>query len=447
VFKISFRVDDVFPRMDWEKFYDLKKLFDRYGIKPLIGIIPDNQNQNLNRDLCRGDFWQEMRSLGENGWSIAQHGFTHELFNLDSGILGLNSRSEFSGDSFEVQKDKIKKGIDILSKNGIKTNIWMAPAHNYDENTLKALKDLGFKYITDGYSAVCYKKNGLLFIPAQTSKAIKLPFGVVTVVLHPATMSENEMQDLDVFIRKNRRSVVYYSEMLGQPANNFLAAISENFLLKLGQLKNLTKANISQPFMDLSLPFFIGKNVLDVGTLGHSLEQIGQARKVWHHGYIKRVAKNIAGVDLESQEILDEANNKFGVNIIYGNAESIKLNRKFDTIFAGDVIEHVSNQGLFFENLGGHLKDDGQLVITTPNSFDIARTLSFFVKGLCNDPVCHDQHTLWHSPRTLISIAGRHGFEVNNIFYYSHRLLLDKIFHFFRVERLLPHMMFALRKK
>ncbi|WP_431137541.1 DUF2334 domain-containing protein [Psychroserpens mesophilus] len=36
--------------------------------------------------------------------------------------------------------DKIKKGIEIFKKNNIETNIWVAPSHTFDLNTLIALK-------------------------------------------------------------------------------------------------------------------------------------------------------------------------------------------------------------------------------------------------------------------------------------------------------------------
>ena len=48
--KIAVRMDDIAPGMDWKKFNDFKELLDEYGIKPLIGVVPDNQDDNLERD-------------------------------------------------------------------------------------------------------------------------------------------------------------------------------------------------------------------------------------------------------------------------------------------------------------------------------------------------------------------------------------------------------------
>lgn len=41
------RMDDASDYMDAEKWQRMEELLDRYGIKPLVGVIPDN------RDLSR----------------------------------------------------------------------------------------------------------------------------------------------------------------------------------------------------------------------------------------------------------------------------------------------------------------------------------------------------------------------------------------------------------
>ena len=42
--QFSIRLDDITPDMDWEQFYRVKKILDKFSIKPLIGIVPDNQD-------------------------------------------------------------------------------------------------------------------------------------------------------------------------------------------------------------------------------------------------------------------------------------------------------------------------------------------------------------------------------------------------------------------
>jgi hypothetical protein len=45
--KIAVRLDDITPDMDWERFYKFKALLDRYQVKPLIGVVPDNRDPGL----------------------------------------------------------------------------------------------------------------------------------------------------------------------------------------------------------------------------------------------------------------------------------------------------------------------------------------------------------------------------------------------------------------
>lgn len=79
--RISIRMDDITPDMDWAKFLRFKELCDLYQVKPLIGVVPDNQDANLHiasseSDVARS-FWKYIKGLENEGWCIAQHGVTH----------------------------------------------------------------------------------------------------------------------------------------------------------------------------------------------------------------------------------------------------------------------------------------------------------------------------------------------------------------------------------
>ena len=149
--KISIRMDDITPDMDWEKFLRFKALCDSHHIKPLIGIVPHNRDKNLSIDAPRDDFWEYVRQLQSQGWTVAQHGFDHIYRTKKMGCFPLNRLSEFAGLGYDAQYERLKNGKLILEANNIKTDIFMAPAHSYDKNTLKALKALGFSKITDGF--------------------------------------------------------------------------------------------------------------------------------------------------------------------------------------------------------------------------------------------------------------------------------------------------------
>ena len=55
--KITVRLDDITPDMDWDKFERFKKVLDEHDIKPLIGVVPDNKDEKLSCGPVHEDFW------------------------------------------------------------------------------------------------------------------------------------------------------------------------------------------------------------------------------------------------------------------------------------------------------------------------------------------------------------------------------------------------------
>ena len=234
------RLDDITPDMNWERFYRAKAIFDKYNICPLIGVVPDNQDETLHKEENRDDFWGIIRGLQESGWAIAQHGTYHCYETKESGILGINPFSEFAGLSYEAQLQKLQSGKQILEENGIRTDIFMAPGHTYDKNTLKALKECGFGVITDGLSSKPYLEEGILCIPCRL-RGFKSPEGIDTVCLHTNLMDEQDMDELEAFCNTNREVIVSfepgrYRTQAGE--KTFLSKVKERLVLVIRQLKD-----------------------------------------------------------------------------------------------------------------------------------------------------------------------------------------------------------------
>ena len=72
----------------------------------------------------------------------------------------------------------------------------MAPAHSFDDNTLKALKEADFKYVTDGYGLYPWSDRGLTFIPQLFSGFSNFGFGVYTVCIHLNELSGKEVDNV-----------------------------------------------------------------------------------------------------------------------------------------------------------------------------------------------------------------------------------------------------------
>lgn len=56
------------------------------------------------------------------------------------------------------------------------------------------------------------------------------------------------------------------------------------------------------------------------------------------------------------------------ISYITGLFEEVKINQKFDFIFAGEIIEHVEKVGRFLDKIDSCLADEGYVCITTPNN-------------------------------------------------------------------------------
>lgn len=181
--RILLRIDDVCPTMDFHQFQIAMELMDKYNVKPLLGVIPDCKDIDLQIEPERTDFWDFIKGLQQKGYTLAMHGCNHVFDNHARGLVVKRWDSEFAGHSYETQLEKIRRGKEILESHGIHTDVFFAPGHSYDENTLKALSACGFKYMSDGLSPKPYKLNGIICIPAGLPN-----FSFVnrhTAILHP----------------------------------------------------------------------------------------------------------------------------------------------------------------------------------------------------------------------------------------------------------------------
>lgn len=156
------------------------------------------------------------------------------------------------------------------------------------------------------------------------------------------------------------------------------------------------------------VPRIAGKDVLDVGCVEHSLDRRNRER-VWVHDVLRQNAGSLLGIDIACEDI--ERLHGLGYNVVCENAEGFDLGATFDVIFAGELIEHLANPGTFLECCRQHLRDDGTLILTTPNAFSVYRLFSTIGRWT-NDPYANAEHTCWYSPRVLQSLLRRYGFAI-----------------------------------
>lgn len=226
--KIAIRIDDITPEMDWVKFHRFEKLLDKYEICPLIGVVPENRDPKLRgadgrRNPAFGDekaYKDWLDAKQKLGWVIAMHGYDHVYVTKQGGLFPLNDFSEFAGVAYAEQKTKLEQGVLRLKKLGIQTDVFMAPGHSFDKYTLRALKECGFRYVTDGFGDAPYLREQLTFLPISflRKQELKKDSGVTTFVVHTWDMSETEFRWYEDLFANQRARIVNYRQLTELPA-------------------------------------------------------------------------------------------------------------------------------------------------------------------------------------------------------------------------------------
>ncbi len=145
-------------------------------------------------------------------------------------------------------------------------------------------------------------------------------------------------------------------------------------------------------------------SVLDVGFWGQG---VSFGDENWPHNLLKNYSDDVYGLDIEFDESLISDKSRY----FKQSAESFELGKKFDIIFAGDLIEHLSNPGLFLQCSKKHLNDNGVLIITTPNAFNL-----FVLAGkIMNDePVVNSDHTCYFNFKTIKTLLSKNEWSVKD---------------------------------
>ena len=157
---------------------------------------------------------------------------------------------------------------------------------------------------------------------------------------------------------------------------------------------------------DLTLRWVRGPDVLDVGAAGHRPDP---SSAQWLHGRLREAFPSVIGLDLSEENV--EMLKAMGYpNLQAGDAQTFQIDGRFDTIVAGEVIEHLENPAQFLTKAHEHLKPDGRLVLTTPYAFGLLNWVYALLRfpRTCINP----EHTMWFCPMTIAELSKRAGFSV-----------------------------------
>lgn len=195
------RVDDLCPTMSHARWERLARMIVRHGLRPILAIVPANDDPDLMVDFHDPKFWEEMRAMEAAGATIALHGYQHRCRSRGKNLLPMHSLSEFAGVDEETQRAWIRAGLGILRVHGLEPKVWVAPRHGFDGATMRALQWEGMKIVSDGLARVVKVREGMIWIPQQLWRPAEKRRGLWTILIHPNNATEELLEELEDFVR------------------------------------------------------------------------------------------------------------------------------------------------------------------------------------------------------------------------------------------------------
>ena len=240
---ILIRLDDIAENMNWDLMKKSELLFEKYQIKPVLGVIPNNKDNDLLSYPKRNDFWEKVREWRNKGWEISMHGSTHvyDTNSKNKDYFGYGGGSEFCEHSLEIQMFKLKDGLKKFSDEKIRIRSFFAPNHTYDKNTFAALKNSGINEIIDGYGLMPYTENGIKFIPQLFYKVIALPFGIQATQIHLNYWKQDDFDNFERFIIRNSNKIITYDQAVKKINDNLFYKLINILTKKTVQIKRIIK--------------------------------------------------------------------------------------------------------------------------------------------------------------------------------------------------------------
>ena len=213
--KYIMRLDDACEKRDIAKWDRMEALCDKYGVKPLVGVISHCEDHTMDDYPYDEKFWDRVPVWMVKGWTIALHGYNHVYSTKCGGINPVNKRSEFAGEPLDVQRQKIRDGVAIFRSHGIEPKVFFAPSHTFDQNTLTALREeSNIRIISDTIAYDTYCADGFTFVPQQSGRVRRLPFRTVTFCYHPNSMGDDDFDRLEEFFINNSKKFAYNLDLV-----------------------------------------------------------------------------------------------------------------------------------------------------------------------------------------------------------------------------------------
>jgi 2-polyprenyl-3-methyl-5-hydroxy-6-metoxy-1,4-benzoquinol methylase len=148
-----------------------------------------------------------------------------------------------------------------------------------------------------------------------------------------------------------------------------------------------------------------GKNVLDIGCVENDADH--STRNEWLHNHLRRTSSVCLGIDILEGEIRSLKDK--GYNVLCHDITKSALDKKFDVIISGEIVEHIGNIDGLLSNCRKCLVPGGRLLLSTPYPWFIGVSFRHTVAGA--DFPGSLEHVAWYDPANFAELASRHGYE------------------------------------
>jgi len=122
----------------------------------------------------------------------------------------------------------------------------------------------------------------------------------------------------------------------------------------------------------------------------------------------------VEGVEplLDSYENSKKLSKKYKQNILFNKAriEDIRIQKKYDLLVLGEILEHFQEPDILLKKLKENLKPSGKIIITVPNMPSLRNRLKFSLLGIFPDN--NPEHKYYFDENRFKKIVSTSGYRI-----------------------------------
>jgi SAM-dependent methyltransferase len=164
------------------------------------------------------------------------------------------------------------------------------------------------------------------------------------------------------------------------------------------------------------------RSVLHLGCTNYPYTEEAISNNMLLHFDLREISSELYGFDSDKKG-LDILSDYGFTNLFEADLEllnNVPVERTFDVIVAGEIIEHLNNPGLFLSGVRRFMHRDSKLVITTINAYCAMRFFVYALRGRRGiNEFVHPDHVAYYSYSTLRVLLSRYNYDIETFLFYD----------------------------